>query len=684
MSLIGNLSNAEPARLALAAEIHFNLGTIGNFQSNYSAAHAHDEEALRLARLSGDRHLEAISLNNLGAVAEHSGRFDAAVGYFEQALAIFEDIGYQRGAANCLSNIGAGVSWRGELRNALARHRGALRVYQEIGDIGGEGWSFMAMGSILFHLGRLDEARTSLDKALQLNREGTLTMDTWASFHMAEVTLGQGELDEARRWIEQSFTLAQSMDDEMGVADAELLWGQLELRLGQGEAAKQRFERVLSIKRKHGHAQGEVSAQVALSSVALTAGDTPGALSYVEAALSVPDTAHLLLPRAPAVTQHGRVLAAAGKVAAAETAFAEALAMRRQMTQPHHVAAVRAWQARLFLESDHLDEARRAAEDVLACAWSASRQWTASTIPPTCAQLSPTSSTRCHFPARRMCALSLGGTCQQQKFTTENTKEHRGQKKERKQGNHDLRSTTNGEEKHHEVEKRGTRISGLAGQYRQVPGTFRRSETGHSLLATRPTRSPRHFCSPQLNTNPQSLVPSPQSLTVDLDLLRQALRQVGVRRAEDGEDRARFFAVGGDLSGVPVRRRRLEIDDAVGQFHQPYLMWLLLDAVQAVGHLLGFVGRRMSLLKAETPTATSWPKRRHVREGDRRVLDDVVEQRTLHRQIGVIHLATMRQCRRHLHRHGAHMHHVGQRRPRHRLHAVRFGCKQPRRQIFLL
>ncbi|MEZ4637993.1 MAG: hypothetical protein R2856_24040 [Caldilineaceae bacterium] len=150
--------------------------------------------------------------------------------------------------------------------------------------------------------------------------------------------------------------------------------GQLELRLGQGEAAKQRFERVLSIKRKHGHAQGEVSAQVALSTVALTAGDTPGALSYVEAALSVPDTAHLLLPRAPAVTQHGRVLAAAGKVAAAETAFAEALAMRRQMTQPHHVAAVRAWQARLFLESDRLDEARRAAEDVLARAWSASRR----------------------------------------------------------------------------------------------------------------------------------------------------------------------------------------------------------------------------------------------------------------------------------------------------------------------
>ena len=366
MSLLGALDNATPEQLALAAEVQINLGTIAGFQSNYKAAHAYDVESLRLARLSGDRHLEAIALNNLGSVAELSGRIDDAIDYFEQSLAIFETLSYRRGMANCLSNIGASMSWRGELTDALNRHQEALRINQEIGDIGGEGWALMAIGSIFYRLGQMGNAHRSLQQALELNREGTLSMDTWASYHMAQVTLGQGQLDEARRWIEHSYTLARSMDDEMSAADAEMLWGQIELWLGKWETAEERFERGLQVIQKHKHTQGEVGAQVARSNLAQVKGNLQEALAHVEAALAVPNTAHLLLTRAHALTQQGRVLAAMGEVAGAEDALASALAMRRQMGQPHHVAEVQALQAKLWLAVGQHDEARRAAEAVLA------------------------------------------------------------------------------------------------------------------------------------------------------------------------------------------------------------------------------------------------------------------------------------------------------------------------------
>ncbi len=365
MTLVAQLDEEAPAKAGLEAEIHFNLGTIANFQSNYKVAHAQDMEALRLSRRSGDRHLEAISLNNLGSVADLSGRVDDAISYFEQALEIFEDVAYRRGIANCLSNIGAMVSWRGELADALERHRDAQRVYQEIGDIGGEGWSLMALGSILFHQGQLDEARRSLQQALALNREGTLSMDTWASYHMAQVALGQGQLDEARLWIEQSFDLADSMGDEMSAADAEMLWGQIDLRIGNLRRAQERFEHVLNIKQKYTHAQGEVGARVALAVVAQLQADLGTALAHVEAALVVPNTAHLLLAYAPAVTLQGRLLAEMGDRQAADSILQAALEMRRHIAQPHHVAEIQAVQARLFLAEGQRDAARRAAEALL-------------------------------------------------------------------------------------------------------------------------------------------------------------------------------------------------------------------------------------------------------------------------------------------------------------------------------
>ncbi|MBI1299465.1 tetratricopeptide repeat protein [bacterium] len=366
MSLLGELANATLDQLALAAEMQFNLGTIAGFQSNYKAAHTHDMEALRLARLSGDRHLEAIALNNLGSVAELSGRIDEAIDYFEQSLAIFELLAYRRGTANCLSNLGASMSWRGELTDALNRHQDALRINQEVGDIGGEGWTLMAIGSIFYRLGQMQNAHRSLQQALELNREGTLSMDTWASYHMAQVTLGQGQLDEARRWIEQSYTLARSMEDEMSAADAEMLWGQIELRLGRWEKAEEYFGRGLQAIQKYNHLQGEVGAQVERSYLAQITGNLEDALAHAEAALAVPNTAHLLLTRAHALTQQGRVLAALGDVAGAEDALADALAMRRQMAQPHHVAEVQSLQARLWLAAGRQDEACHAAEAVLA------------------------------------------------------------------------------------------------------------------------------------------------------------------------------------------------------------------------------------------------------------------------------------------------------------------------------
>jgi predicted ATPase/class 3 adenylate cyclase len=129
------------------------LGAAGGLAwwgGDYRATQLHFEEALPLARESGDRQGEVDALYNLGFVtvwsgagdavdrARTEGRFahaDAAESLFRQSLTLAEELGYRKGVAKARRGLGfvLGVA-RGNPAATLATFSEAAAMFEELGD----------------------------------------------------------------------------------------------------------------------------------------------------------------------------------------------------------------------------------------------------------------------------------------------------------------------------------------------------------------------------------------------------------------------------------------------------------------------------------------------------------------------------------------------------------------------
>ena len=76
-------------------------------------------EALPIWREVGDRHGEAVTLNNIGAVYWSSGEMQKALEKFNESLPIRRAVGDRGGEANTLTNIGVIHRSLGEMQKSL-------------------------------------------------------------------------------------------------------------------------------------------------------------------------------------------------------------------------------------------------------------------------------------------------------------------------------------------------------------------------------------------------------------------------------------------------------------------------------------------------------------------------------------------------------------------------------------
>lgn len=325
----------------MEAEIHLNLGTLHTFQNTFQAAKDHTQRALDLARTCGDLYLEGLALNNLGTVADFQGDYDTAAMYFEEALAVFEAVDYRRGRAAALSNLGVAVSWRGELHRAMACHEEARHAARALGDIDGEAWAFMALGAVSIHMGRLEDARVHLHAALVLNsHDGTRTLEAWCLHHLAQMEFAAGHLDEAENLAQQAQFLAEELGDELTVAAAQLVYGEVATQRKDFAAAEAACRQALEVNRRMGHGAGQMRALAAWSRLALAQGDPAQACVLAEQALALEGTDDLLLERAPLLAVYGQGLTALGDPRS-KAVQAEATALHCKMRgNPRELAGI--------------------------------------------------------------------------------------------------------------------------------------------------------------------------------------------------------------------------------------------------------------------------------------------------------------------------------------------------------
>ncbi|HEV7503162.1 MAG TPA: tetratricopeptide repeat protein, partial [Vicinamibacteria bacterium] len=150
------------------ARTEFNIGTALGSSGRCAEAIPHLEHARTANELAGMTAAAANSYNNLGICHTTLGNYAAALEAFEHCLQIEEKTG-EGDLASPLNNIGNLYQAQGAPLRALDYYHRSLAVASAQGSYTGE--SLTDEGEALILLGRLPEARTTLDQALAVAEE---------------------------------------------------------------------------------------------------------------------------------------------------------------------------------------------------------------------------------------------------------------------------------------------------------------------------------------------------------------------------------------------------------------------------------------------------------------------------------------------------------------------------------
>jgi predicted ATPase len=156
-------------------------------------------EGVRLARISGQRWVLAIALNNLGETYRQLGETAAATGAYEEGLAAARDLNHPSLIALCLANL-AEIAVAHDPAHARSLAAESLALAEEIGDRRHTSVAQTVLGWAALAEGKLDEALEWFGEGLTLTRD--LGHAQWAFnilYGFAGVAAAKGEVARAAR-----------------------------------------------------------------------------------------------------------------------------------------------------------------------------------------------------------------------------------------------------------------------------------------------------------------------------------------------------------------------------------------------------------------------------------------------------------------------------------------------------
>lgn len=274
-----------------ALGMHYEAGYALNYRGvsfhesgERARARADYRQALRHFRSAGDRPAQALSLQSLAQIEYEDGRLADATRQFEAALRLIPQDEEPLDYALTLQNSAYPLRILGRFEEALARFFEAGRILRGLGERSGEARSLHGMATVLLHAGDRDRARELLQASVKLQE------DTGA-----------------RR--EQALSL--------------LVLGNIEREAGQSTAAIELHRRAEGLVRT---TRDRAKIKLALAQDFLAAGRLPPARAALDELLA------LQLPashreRGTALAEMGTLEARLGHWAAADAAFARALAV---------------------------------------------------------------------------------------------------------------------------------------------------------------------------------------------------------------------------------------------------------------------------------------------------------------------------------------------------------------------
>lgn len=251
----------------LAAQARLRRGAVRCDLARHDDARHDHEHALAVARELADEQLEARAVEALGWTALHARDALTAVDLAEQAGHLAESAAAAPGAQR------SSILLLGRVRHWDGDYRGAERAYDDVLALGtGDALSATATayrGALLQHLDRFDEARSTLERAVELSTSTGEFRTLLQSLFFCALSRGDmGDFAGALRALRR----ARRLIDEAGVdyyrAGIETTTSWLFQELGQIDRAREHAEQAVDLARRGGGAlelEQELHALLALA-----------------------------------------------------------------------------------------------------------------------------------------------------------------------------------------------------------------------------------------------------------------------------------------------------------------------------------------------------------------------------------------------------------------------------------
>lgn len=267
----------------LEAESLRQLGAAATETGDLMAACAFDRQALELFQAQGDRQGEALALNSLAYDFTALGDFTQAADCYEQALALLHTIGDQRNLALTSGNTGLLAYTQGDYARAVNCYQQGLEIYRAIKGVDGVGWLLGLLGYVYLAYGAYTDARASFEQACHISQ----SVEDHANTLGMKLSLGltaylQGEHTTAADTCQQGIHLAEARGDRARVGEGWLYLGHIYQAQDSLDTAEAAYTRSLAIWQELDMTGHALEACAGLARVALARHDLGQSIQWVD------------------------------------------------------------------------------------------------------------------------------------------------------------------------------------------------------------------------------------------------------------------------------------------------------------------------------------------------------------------------------------------------------------------
>lgn len=189
-----------------------NIGDVYRRLGDFDRAMEYFQSALAMRTELGNKRGMAHSLHTMGLVHASRGDWETARDTFQRGLDLRRETGDKRGVAFSLSGLSGAWYELGEVDKAIALSDEAIALWEEMGEVRSHGESKWRRGLMLIDIGRLDDAKTSLDAALEIARKvRDRTSEASALYGIARYQRKKDDLDAALARIEEAIGIVESL-----------------------------------------------------------------------------------------------------------------------------------------------------------------------------------------------------------------------------------------------------------------------------------------------------------------------------------------------------------------------------------------------------------------------------------------------------------------------------------------